>query len=207
MTQSGSAVHRKKEKGWWRTYKMVVSIAVTTSAEPTNEASRRAQLDALFTLHAAQVFAFARRRASHSEADDVVSETFLVAWRRLDAVPDHALPWLLGVARRVLANRRRAESRQSALRSRLAPGEGQVVEVPELANSETRFVLLALADLPPAERDAITLLAWEGLTPAEAAIVLGCSRATFYVRVHRARRRLAGRLGARIDSSSTKELG
>ncbi len=186
---------------------MVVSIAVTTPAEPSpNVAGRREQLDALFTSHAAAVFAFALRRASRSEAEDVVSETFLVAWRRLDVVPDRALPWLLGVARRVLANRRRGEARQAALRSRLGSGEPDADGVSESAQPEAGIVLAALAALPPAERDAITLLAWEGLTPDEAAIVLGCSRATFYVRVHRARRRLAGRLEVGSDSPNTKEV-
>jgi RNA polymerase sigma-70 factor, ECF subfamily len=181
---------------------MSVSVAVTSSTEPSpDEASRRAHLDALFELHAADVFAFARRRASRSEAEDVVSETFLVAWRRLDVVPDHALPWLLGVARKVLANRRRADARQAALQSRLIPGGGEVAGGPESTHPDTRFVLAALADLPAAERDAVTLLAWEGLTPAEAAIVLGCSRAAFYVRVHRARRRLARRLGTTFSHS------
>lgn len=187
---------------------MVVSIAVTSPAEPSsNTASRRAQLDALFTSYAPDVFAFALRRAPRSEAEDVVSETFLVAWRRLDAVLDHALPWLLGVARRVLANRRRADARQAALRSRLGQGQPDPDGEPESADPDASAVLVALATLPPAERDAITLLAWEGLTPAEAAIVLGCSRATFYVRVHRGRRRLAGSFGAGPDSSNTKEVG
>jgi RNA polymerase sigma-70 factor (ECF subfamily) len=109
----------KKDAGWWRTYKMLVSIAVTTPAEPSpDEASRRARLDALFTSHAAEVFAFARRRASRSEADDVVSETFLVAWRRLDAVPDRPLPWLLGVVVVVVvAARSRARRIASSTRS------------------------------------------------------------------------------------------
>jgi RNA polymerase sigma-70 factor (ECF subfamily) len=187
---------------------VVVSIAVTSPAEPSpNAAGRRAQLDALFTSYATEVFAFALRRASRAEAEDVVSETFLVAWRRLDAVPDHALPWLLGVARRVLANRRRADARQAAMRSRLGQGQPDPDGEPESADPEASAVLVALATLPPAERDAITLLAWEGLTPAEAAIVLGCSRATVYVRAHRARRRLARSLGAEPEPSSTNEVG
>ncbi len=178
---------------------------MTSPADPSpDEAVRRAHLDALFTKHAAEVFAFARRRASRSEAEDVVSETFLVAWRRLDAVPERSLPWLLGVARRVLANRRRADARQAAVRSRLGPSEREALGAAESADLDAGIVLAGLAELPPAERDAITLLAWEGLTPDEAAIVLGCSRATFYVRVHRARRRLASRLGAG-PISSTKE--
>jgi RNA polymerase sigma-70 factor (ECF subfamily) len=186
---------------------MMVSIAVTTSADRTpTHADRRARLDTLFTSHAAAVFGFARRRTSRAEAEDVVSETFLVAWRRIDEVPEHALPWLLGTARRVLANRRRADSRQTALRGRMGcadRGESAPTEPPQ---PQVATVLAALALLPAAERDAITLLAWEGLTPDEAATVLGCSRATFYVRVHRARRRLIGRVGPLAELTNTKEV-
>ncbi|MEO7397189.1 MAG: sigma-70 family RNA polymerase sigma factor [Ilumatobacteraceae bacterium] len=180
---------------------------MTTPARPSaDEATRRIRLDSLFVSHAAAVFAFARRRASRVEAEDVVSETFLVAWRRLDDVPESSLPWLLGVARRVLANRRRADARQAALRSRLGPGERDVGGPPESSQRDASIVLAALAALPPAERDAITLLAWEGLTADEAAIVLDCSRATFYVRVHRARQKLASQLGVSTESSNTKEV-
>ena len=66
-------------------------------------------------------------------------------------------------------------------------------------------VLAAVASLSPAERDAITLIAWDGLSADEAAIVLGCSRAAFYVRVHRARRRLAAALGHAIDPSNEQK--
>src|SRR5439155_83532 len=70
------------------------------------------------------VFAYARRRATKDEADDVVSETFLVAWRRFDELPAEPLPWLIGTARKVLANRRRSDDRRDALvvRLRSLPG-------------------------------------------------------------------------------------
>jgi len=164
---------------------------------------RSARLDALFTAHAAQVYAFALRRTSRSAAEDVVSETFLVAWRRLDAVPDNAKPWLLAVARRVLANQRRADGRQTALRARLASSE-RVVDN-EVRRSEDAAALAALATLSPADRDAVTLIAWDGLSAEEAAVVLGCSRATFYVRLHRARRRLAAALDPTTDRADEQE--
>ena len=192
---------------WW-TYREVVSVAVTTTADgQENDETRRSRLDALFSSHSAAVFAFARRRASRAEADDVVSETFLVAWRRLDDVPERSLPWLLAVARRVLANRRRSDARQAALRVRLGPGERATVDPDEPTGDDTAVVRAALAALSPAEREAITLIAWEGLTSEEAAIVLDCSRATFYVRIHRARKRLAEHLGAGHEPSTTNEVG
>lgn len=185
---------------------------VTSAAETaTDQVRRRAQMDALFTSHAADVYAFALRRTSRSAAQDAVSETFLVAWRRLDSVPEAPKPWLLGVARRVLANQRRAEGRQIALRTRLGSTQpnawGQDAE--QLAGPAAPIgdsaVLAALGALSPAERDAITLVAWDGLTAEEAATVLDCSRAAFYVRLHRARRRLTSALGTAFDPSNKQE--
>ena len=82
-----------------------------------------ARFEAIYRAYADAVHAYARRRTAVAAADDVVSETFLVVWRRLPDVPDAPLPWLLGIARRVLANRRRSESRNEALTHRLAGTE------------------------------------------------------------------------------------
>jgi RNA polymerase sigma-70 factor (ECF subfamily) len=79
---------------------------------PTNDAQQR--FERLFRTHHAAVLAYVRRRASTERVDDAVAETFLVAWRRLDRVPDEPLPWLLGVARKVLATGARAERRRRA---------------------------------------------------------------------------------------------
>jgi RNA polymerase sigma-70 factor (ECF subfamily) len=130
-----------------------------------------------------------------------VAETFLVAWRRLDGVPDEPLPWLLGVARKVLANRWRAAGRRLNLQITLVPtsttGSEPGEEVP------TRLDVLGAIDrLPPADREALTLSAWDGLSAAEASDVLGCTRATFAVRLHRARRRLMKELAGSEHSSS-----
>jgi RNA polymerase sigma-70 factor (ECF subfamily) len=187
----------------------VVSTSTKSAVETTSDqVRRRAQMDALFTSHAADVYAFALRRTSRSSAQDAVSETFLVAWRRFDSVPVTPKPWLLGVARRVLANQRRSEVRQIALRTRLGSPQpraehdaGQLTDPATTQGDGT--VLAALAALTPAERDAITLIAWDDLTAEEAATVLGCSRAAFYVRLHRARRRLAAALA--IDLSHEQE--
>lgn len=173
-----------------------MAISTHLSATPADRTSRHARMSALFATHASDVYAFALRRTSRSAAEDVVSETFLVAWRRLDSVPDAAKPWLLAVARRVLANQRRSEGRQSLLHTRLAGNEHDAGdgESPMLQPTDT-LVLAALDALSIVERDAITLIAWDGLTVEEAATVLDCSRAAFYVRFHRARRHLAAGLG------------
>jgi RNA polymerase sigma-70 factor (ECF subfamily) len=153
------------------------------------EAGRR-EFEAMFLEHADAVLAYARRRTDPDTAKEVVAEAFTVAWRRLADVPDPALPWLFGVARRSLANARRASSRQEALALRLVHEPAGAKE-DAMSEVDARLSARAALDrLSPAEREAIELLAWEGLTPAEAATALGCSRGVVAVRVHRARRHL-----------------
>lgn len=155
--------------------------------------SRLAGFEDLFAAHAGAVFAYARRRTTREAADDVVAETFLVAWRRCTEIPDNARPWLLGVARNVLANQRRADGRRAQLADRLS--HLTAVTAPDAAQLPVgnAAVVAALAQLPPTEREVLELLAWDGLTPSEAAVALDIPRATVYVRLHRARRRLSRR--------------
>src|SRR6266542_4081172 len=68
----------------------------------------------MFDQHAGRVYAYAARRSTLDVANEVVGETFLIAWRKLDAVPADPLPWLLNVAGKVLANRRRSDQRRDA---------------------------------------------------------------------------------------------
>ncbi|MEV4252199.1 sigma-70 family RNA polymerase sigma factor [Spirillospora sp. NPDC049652] len=137
-----------------------------------------------------RVWAYATARAGRQIADEVVSETFAIAWRRIRDVPEPALPWLLGVARNVLREGHRAEVRREALAEEQwqhAPGPaGDVAE----QVAERMGVLRALAALSEDDREILILTAWQGLTPRDASRVLGCSKATFRVRLHRARRRL-----------------
>lgn len=134
------------------------------------------------------VLRYAARRVTGTAADDVVAETFVVAWRRLAEVPEPALPWLLGVARGVAANSQRSVNRQSALAFRVA---AQPSHLPEPAGTDyDGEVLLALSRLSEADRELLTLIAWDGLKPHEAAQVLACSATTLRVRLSRARGRL-----------------
>lgn len=134
-----------------------------------------------------RVWAYVVSRAGRQVADEVVSETFAIAWRRLDDVPEPALPWLLGVARNVLRDNIRAETRRDALNAELrAWTEGDVAD----QVTERLGVLRALAELPEDDREILLLTAWQGLSPKEAAHVIGCSSAAFRVRLHRARKRL-----------------
>jgi RNA polymerase sigma-70 factor, ECF subfamily len=141
--------------------------------------------------------AYARRRCTPDLAPDIVAETFLVAWRRLDEIPENALPWLYGVARRTLANARRGARRADALAQHAAANLA-AAEARDIADrlGEAELIRRALAALPEPDREAVMLVAWEGMGPADAARAAGCSRPTFAVRLHRARKRLAVALAA-----------
>ncbi|MDP9302471.1 MAG: sigma-70 family RNA polymerase sigma factor [Actinomycetota bacterium] len=168
---------------------------------------RRMRFERLFRSHADAVRGYALRRTDPDDADDVVAETFLIAWRRFDDIPANPAPWLLGVARRVLSNRRRSDRRVLSLSDRLAERERRK---PSMATDDTDLRLTieaALERLPEKEREALRLLAWEGLSTGEAAVVLGCTRATLAVRMHRARRRLADIIDGHIARAEAPERG
>jgi RNA polymerase sigma-70 factor (ECF subfamily) len=169
-----------------------------------DDEERRLRLEALFTSYARDVLAYARRRIDVATADDVLSEVFVVAWRRLEEIPaGDPLPWLLACARRVLANQRRGERRRAAVIERLQ-GEAAAVQGP--VEPSDGALARALASIGERDREVLLLVAWEGLSAEQAAAVLGCSRATFFVRLHRARRRLSAALGAGDETPAPTTL-
>lgn len=158
---------------------------------------------ALWTEHGPRVMAYALRHLDPDSAQDVVSETFLVAWRRLASVPDDPLPWLLVVARNTISNLRRSGHRQARVAVELQRFR-QIAEPADAADvlaTERTAVLAQLAALTPKEREALLLVAWDGLTPKQAAKVAGCSLAAFHVRLFRARRRLRADTSLHPDPS------
>ncbi|MEV0809421.1 sigma-70 family RNA polymerase sigma factor [Micromonospora sp. NPDC050200] len=146
----------------------------------------------LFAAEYAHIVKYGLRRLADADASaELAQDVFVIAWRRRREVPDRSLPWLYGVARRLLANEWR--SRRAApdvlpitdadlLRATSSPGADLTVGVAD--------VQAALADLNDLDQEILRLIGWEELTVAEAAQVLGCTRATAAVRLHRARRRL-----------------
>lgn len=155
-------------------------------------ASPEERFSALFERTRLPLLAYAVRRvADPADAADVVAETYLVAWRRLDDVPagDEARPWLFGVARRVLANHYRGERRRVALADRLRDHLVEEV-VPAFEIAEESPVVRAMQRLPQDDQELLRLVAWEDLARDEIAVVMGLSRATVRVRLHRARKRL-----------------
>ena len=156
-------------------------------------ASPEARFNALFARHYPAVFGYAVRRVGRDEAGDAAAEVFTVAWRRLGRVPaePETLPWLYGVARKVVANQERAARRRLRLEARAAASPAEAIEAPGSAGLDLEAALLRLG---PADREVLRLAAWEELQPAEIAAVLGCSANAAAVRLHRARQRLAGEL-------------
>jgi RNA polymerase sigma-70 factor (ECF subfamily) len=162
----------------------------------------RERFEALYRAHVGAVAGYVRRRSDAQIADDVVADVFVVVWRRLSDVPDDPLPWLLGVARRMLANRRRSSGRDAALRSKLTSVVAAADPTPEPPTGASAAVLDALSRLSERDRETLLLIAWEGLSTAQAARVLGVRPNTFAARRSRARQRFA-----RALQDSTRQSG
>ena len=161
---------------------------------PDEERFRRA------FVHLDAVAAYARRRGA-PDPEAVAAEVLAIAWRRLDVVPpDDPLPWLLGTARRVVLAQRRSAARTSTL-----PAVADVASEPEVSILD-HDVAAALRALAPVDREALLLVAWEGLDAPAAARVLGIRPTAFRVRLHRARRRFAAALAAVEDAAHPETL-
>ncbi len=157
--------------------------------------------EALWHAHYADILAFCLRRlGDRQEAADATADTFLVAWRRAGEIPDNPRPWLFGVALKSIANRRRGGRRRGALASRL--GQTATPAFAVLGDEPPGDVLAAFRTLAPADQQILSLVAWEELTPAEAAEVLSMPVARFSVRLHRAKQRLRKRLIARAPQEN-----
>ncbi|MET8642242.1 sigma-70 family RNA polymerase sigma factor [Streptomyces sp. NPDC004074] len=147
-----------------------------------------------------RVLAYATSLVGRQTGEDITSETFTVAWQRVGSIPRPALPWLLGVARNLVRELRRRDAHQYLLAAEEAQriSSGARTDVGDIAAEVTdrHNALHALASLPEADRELLTLIAWHGLSAREAAQVLGCTTATLAVRLYRARRRLEKALEA-----------
>ncbi|MER6944194.1 sigma-70 family RNA polymerase sigma factor [Nonomuraea sp. NPDC000554] len=160
---------------------------------------------ALYDRHYRSVLGYALLRTERDAAEDVSSETFLVAWRRLDELPEPPLPWLLGVARNLLAKQRDSRHRRQALVDRIAALTTSRDEVSwdvaeHVVDRET--ALAALSALSEQDVEAMVFATWYGLPPEQAAAVMGCSVRTYNVRLHRARKRLGNAL--RLDQGGAR---
>ena len=157
---------------------------------------RQRLFEAIYAAHHGPILGYVLRRTSNpDDAADVIAETFMTAWRRLEDMPGdpQARLWLYGVARRVLANHHRGQRRAAALATRLRADLAAAYRPPEYTG-ELALIAAAFRGLPAAERELLALTAWEGLDHGQIAVVLGCSRNAVRIRLHRARKRFAAEL-------------
>lgn len=152
---------------------------------------REAAFVALFDAHYGKILAYATRRLAPDAAKDAVADTFVTAWLKLEALDGDPLVWLYGLARGAVANHRRRLARAQRLGERadqLTPRLDERDPADDVAWRDS--FTAAFAQLSDDDREVLCLVAWEGLDPVAAAVVLGCSTGAFKVRLHRARRRL-----------------
>lgn len=164
------------------------------------DADREARFRQLYAATYSDVSRFVLRRVHPSHVEDVTAEVFIVAWRRLADIPPtpgEAKAWLLGVARLTLQNSSRGRQRHAALTVRVAENSSHQVDGD--ADAELLSCRLDLAAawprLSPSHQEAIALIAWDGLSTAQAATVVGVSAVAFRLRLSRARRMLRRQLG------------
>jgi len=143
-----------------------------------------------FRGHYSNVRRFVTRIVEPSDVDDVVADTFLVAWRRITDMPAEPRVWLLTVARRMASNRRRSTRRQRSVSERIASDRPPTQE----CGSQSSPTMEAFSELGFVDQQTLALVSWHDLNAREAAEVVGCTHAAFRVRLHRARKRLEARL-------------
>ncbi|MEJ7891457.1 MAG: sigma-70 family RNA polymerase sigma factor [Solirubrobacteraceae bacterium] len=154
------------------------------------------RFEALYRAHYGAIVRFAHRRIDRDSVEEVVAETFATAWRRLDAVPRDALPWLYVVARNVIAAKRRSVGSGVDKQANIAAVGWLSARDPADALGERDLIRRAFNSLSEHDREALRLVGWEGLDQRQAARVCGTSRVAFAMRLSRARRRLAAALSA-----------
>lgn len=168
---------------------------MSPAAIDDDDHSAAARFEALYTAHFAAVSAYCRRRVAVELVDDVVAETFLTAWRRIDEVPDgeRGLFWLYHVAYRLVGHQWRGRSRRQRLASRLESVVATSTATPEddaVDRDEVHRVLEASARLNESDAEIMRLVAWEHLSRDAIAEVLDIKPNAVSQRIHRARTNL-----------------
>lgn len=169
-------------------------------------ASAQLRFDALYRAHADAIRGYCLRRLGAHDAFDAAADVFVVVWQRLDKCPegDEAKLWIYGIARNVVANRRRKAGRWRALIERTAHHPVEAVPGPEpvvVRHSEYEELDAALNELPPKHREALILAEWDGLDRESIAALEGVTRNAIDKRISRAYEQLARRLNGRLHGS------
>jgi RNA polymerase sigma-70 factor (ECF subfamily) len=157
----------------------------------------------LFRRHAPHIQRYVVHRLGQDAADDIVAETFLLAFRQRDSYDQtraDARPWLYGIATNLIGRHRRAEIRmyRALARTGIDPVMESFTDTVDdrvSANTASRRLAAALARLPAELRDTLLLVAWGDLSYEEVATALGVPIGTVRSRVSRARNKLRRTLG------------
>ncbi len=176
---------------------------------PPSPQEREQRFREMYDAAYVDLLRFVRRRVHPTHAEDVVGEVMLVAWRRLDDVPDDlssARAWLFGVARKTLQNTRRRDTRHDALAVRLADVGHLPVDAGQHPDLVAHRVDIAAGWplLSALHQEAIALSVLDGLTAPEAAAVLGITPTAFRLRLSRARRSLRRHVGPTTAGESPR---
>jgi RNA polymerase sigma factor (sigma-70 family) len=170
---------------------------------------KNAELARVVATHRQAVLRYALRRLDDgSAAEDLVAETFVVAWRRFDEIPtrEQELFWLYGIAARVLSNTLRGHRRSLRLEMRLAFEREHTQDVPRYSEEDIKQLMEALAEIRPEERELLQLIYWEHLSYREIGLVLGCSEKAAGIRISRARQHLRQLLNETNNGASITPL-
>ncbi|MBU2664995.1 sigma-70 family RNA polymerase sigma factor [Actinoplanes bogorensis] len=170
-----------------------------------NPDDRRRRFEAVAPAVIEPVRRYLARRTDPSTADDVLQETLLVCWRRVDDMPAvEFLPWAYGVARNCLANAERAQRRRHRLFARIVHLDPPPVAVPE--NDPDHELTEAVARLRAEDAEILRLWAWEELSASEIATVLRISANAASLRLHRAKQKLRDELRKPGTGNGHEEL-
>lgn len=163
----------------------------------------------LFRHTAPRLRTYAVRHVGVTYADDLVSETYAVAWRRRERIGDPPLAWLFVVARNLAANHYRSQQRSRDLWVAMVGDlwRSSSAGSPEAQVLDRETALTALRGCSATDREALLLTAWDGLSADEAGLVLHCSARAFTVRLHRARARFDRLYRAAESGGSLTDVG
>ncbi|MFI5912191.1 RNA polymerase sigma factor [Dactylosporangium sp. NPDC051541] len=161
------------------------------------------RFEEVFDRYYGHIYAYAARRLGPDLAEDVASETFLVAYDRragFDPARGAVRPWLYGIASNLIMRHSRAEARRLKALARSAepdagPDHAELVPGRVDAGGNRARLAAALNRLSLADRDVLLLVAWAGLTQPEAAAALGIPPGTARSRLHRARQEMRKAMG------------
>lgn len=163
---------------------------------PDDSVDRTERFTVAYRASYVDVLRFVRRRVPGHDGAEITAEVFTVAWRRWDDAPDDVRPWLFGIAYKVMSQHVRSWRRRRALELKVAAEP--VADAPGHGVEDDLDLKAAWLRLSARDREALALVAWDGLTGEEAAKVLGVSRQTFAARLSRARRRFEQELGGEV---------